>query len=677
MSESVLPSLGDGQRGGQAAWQSLVARVLRRDDALDRLTGRTADGISVHPLYCRDAAGEADDPLPGLPPFTRGARASGGVMRGWDVRQRHAHPDPRTTNLDILTDLERGATSAHLVLDDALAGGAARPRGVLVHTLFDLEEVLENVDLELAPVSLEAGVRFAEGAALLHALLQRRACDPDRIEAAFGMDPLGTVARGASLDPDAAVRRAVRLAVRLAGDWPKSRAMLADGRPYHEGGASEAQELAFAMATGLAYLRALEAEGLEPGAAAPQIGFLLAADDDFFLTIAKLRAARQLWARIVELAGGKEAARRMHLHAETARRMMARRDVWVNMLRCTIAGFAAGVGGADAVGVLPFDHELGLPDRFARRIARNTQLVLIEESNLHRVVDPAGGSWFVESMTADLAARAWELLQQIERAGGMAAALRAGLVQGMTAEAWTARRRAIATRRQGLTGLSEFPWLGEPPRKTDEPGVAAAVGHLVARLVRHGTSPHDTAKLLAAAAAGDILKGPEAASSGIRPVEAHSLGEDFERLRDRAERAAARGTRPRVFLACLGRLADANVRATWTANLVEAGGLEAVHSGSLPSAEEAARAFRDSGCKIAFLCSSDAVYERLAVPVAQALSAAGAACLGLAGRPGEAEAALREAGIDAFAWQGIDVVALLERLHDILKTPAAPTEERR
>lgn len=675
MSVPVLPP-GGGQSVGEAEWEQLVVRVLGRHDALARLTGCSADGVPVRPLYRREAARDPGNPLPGQPPFVRGARAAGAVRDGWGVRQRHADPDPRAANQAILTDLERGATSLHLVLDDALAAGGETPRGILVHSLADLEETLEGVDLELAPVSLEAGTRFGEGASLLAALLARHSADRARVAMDFGMDPLGVIARGAALDPDAAMARAACLGARLARDWPASRAMLADGRPWHEGGATEAQELAFTMATAVASLRALEAEGLTPAGAAPQIGFRLAADDDFFMTIAKLRAARMLWARLLELADAGEAAGRMHLHAETSRRMMARRDIWVNMLRCTIAGFAAGVGGADAVTVLPFDEPLGLPDGFSRRIARNTQLVLLEESNLHRVADPAGGSWYVESLTGELASRAWELLGQVERAGGMAAALRAGLVQDMIGEAWEARRRAVATRRQGLTGLSEFPWLGEKRREREDPGLPAAVRDVVARLVRQGASPAASGALLAAAAAGDILAAPAPVPSGVRPVPAHRIGEDFERLRDRADRAASAGTPPRAFLACLGRLADSNVRATWTRNLLEAGGIEAVQSAPLESAEAAGEAFAESGCRIAFLCSSDAVYGELAVQAAQALAVRRPAALCLAGRPGEAEPALREAGITGFAFHGIDVVAFLERLHDILETPVRPREAR-
>lgn len=678
MPEPVLPLLGNDQQADPAAWQALLARVLDRDDALERLAFRTHDGIVVPPLGWRGNTEASGDTLPGLPPYGRGGRAAGGVLRGWDMRQRHAHPDPGLANVDILSDLERGATSVQLVLDDALAGGGSRPRGMLAYTLADLERALAGVDPELAPVSLEAGARFAEAAALLHALLLRRGCEGARVAAEFGMDPLGALARGRALEPQAALGSAAGLASLLAQAWPGSRTMLADGRPYHEGGAGEAQELAFAMATGLAYLRALEAQGLEPAAAAPQIAFMLAADDDFFLTVAKLRAARLLWSRIVELAGGDATAQRMHLCAETAVRMMSRRDVWVNMLRCTIAAFAAGAGGADAVTVLPLDHPLGLPDRLARRMARNTQLVLVEESGLHRVIDPAGGSWHVEGLTGALAEKAWELLQRIEGEGGMLRALAAGLVQDMTAASWSARRRDIATRRQGLTGLSEFPWPDEPARQPERPGTEAALRDLAGRLERHAASPGDAGKLVAAAVSGAVLKGPLVADPDIRPVEPHRLGEDFERLRDRSDRALARsGARPKVFLACLGRLADANARATWTANLLEAGGIEPRWSGPLASAGEAAAAFRESGCRIAFLCSSDSVYERLAVPVADALAAAGARAVVLAGRPGEdREEALRRAGVTGFAWQGIDVPAFLEGLHAILERPDGQTEAR-
>ncbi|NEA13363.1 methylmalonyl-CoA mutase, partial [Streptomyces sp. SID10692] len=253
---------------------------------------------------------------------------------------------------------------------------------------------------------------------------------------------------------------AVRWAQRCDAEYPELRAVAVDALPYHEAGGSAGEELGLSLATGVAYLRALTGAGMSVEAACGQLEFRYAATADQFLTIAKLRAARRLWARVAE-ASGAPAAGAQRQHAVTSPVMMTRRDPWVNMLRTTLATLGAGVGGAESVTVLPFDHALGLPDAFARRIARNTSTILIEESHLARVVDPAGGSWYVERLTDELAAAAWAFFQETERAGGLPAALRSGMVAERLAATWAARSAKLARRKEPITGVSEFPMPGE------------------------------------------------------------------------------------------------------------------------------------------------------------------------------------------------------------------------
>jgi methylmalonyl-CoA mutase len=331
-----------------------------------------------------------------------------------------------------------------------------------------------------------------------------------------------------------------------------------------------------------------------------QLEFRYAATADQFLTIAKLRAARRLWARVAEVCGAPEAGGQRQ-HAVTSSAMMTARDPWVNMLRTTLACFAAGVGGADAVTVQPFDARLGLPDGFARRIARNTQSLLIEEANVARVVDPAGGSWYVERLTEDLAEAGWAWFTEIERAGGMAAALDAGLVADRLAATWARRADNLAHRRDPVTGVSEFPNLDERlPVRAPLP-------------VPHG---------------------------------GHHYGEAFEALRDRAEAMPAR---PTVFLATLGPIAVHTARATFAANLFAAGGIATVRSGPSTDPAEIAAAFRDSGATVACLCSSDKLYAEYAAPVAAALREAGATKVWVAGKGSP----------DDHLYTGCDAVAVL------------------
>jgi methylmalonyl-CoA mutase len=385
----------------------------------------TYDGITRAPLYT--AADAAPDPgLPGLAPFTRGGRSAAGA---WDVRQRHTAPDPRA----VLDDLEHGATSLWLV-------------GLPVDAL---PEVLADVHLELAPVTLDAGADFVAAAHKLLEIHADKGIAPADVRGNLGVDPLGWRARTGT-DPD--LDGVAELAKR-AKDFPQLRSVVVDALPYHEAGGSDAQELGCALAAGVAYLRAL--------IPVSRLEFRYAATADQFLTIAKFRAARRLWARVSKVVTGTAHAQQQH--AVTSPAMMTRRDPWVNMLRSTVACFAAGVGGADAVTVLPFDSAVGQPDAFGRRIARNTQSILLEESFVAGVIDPAGESWYVERLTDDLANAAWAVFQEIERAGGLLDALNSGLIANRLEQTWLARKENLANGTDKITGVTVFPNPDEQP----------------------------------------------------------------------------------------------------------------------------------------------------------------------------------------------------------------------
>ncbi|MGN9762041.1 methylmalonyl-CoA mutase family protein [Streptomyces sp. SD31] len=568
-------------------WQRLVEGVLRKsgkevsgDAAEDALSTLLEDGLTTRPLYtARDAA--PDPGLPGFAPFVRGGRPEGNTTGGWDVRQRHAAADGSA----VLTDLENGVTSLWLAVGDF---------GIPVSSL---ATVLDGVYLDLAPVVLEAGAEVEPAARELLRVVEERGVAPEAVRGNLGADPLGHEARtGQSYD----LAQVTGLARRCADAYPGLRAMTVDALPYHEAGGSAAQELGCSLATGVAYLRELTGAGLSVAQACAQLEFRYAATADQFLTVAKLRAARRLWARVAEVCG---APGQQVQHAVTSTVMMTPRDPWVNMLRATVATLAAGVGGADAVTVLPFDHALGLPDAFARRIARNTSTILIEESHLSRVIDPAGGSWYVERLTDELAHAGWEFFQSIEKSGGHAAALRSGMVGERLAETWAVRSAKLAKRREPVTGVSEFPHLAEKP------------------VVREPA--------------------PEPPSGGLPRVR---RDEAFEALRARSDaHLAATGSRPRVYLAALGPAAAHTARLTFAANLFQAGGIEPVTEGS----------FADSGAREVCLCSSDALYEEQADSVAAELRAAGAEHVFLAGRPGQ------YSGVDAYVFAGCDAITVL------------------
>ena len=591
----------------EAAWKALVEEALK-GSPFAALKSKTYDGIAVEPLYPR--AQEAR-PIAG--------RAPGSP---WSVMQRIDHPDAKAANAQILDDLNNGANNITLVFEGAVGdhGYALAATGTAISAALD--EV--HLDADIA-VDLDLGLQSKDAAGLLATLVKARALAPQAVAIRFGFDPLGAIAlAGASPLPwkDIAAMLAALVSDFAAQGFAGPFAA-ADGRVVHAAGGSEAQELAFALASAVAYLRAMEQGGIAVEDARALVYFRLAADQDQFLTIAKFRAIRKLWARIEEACGLKP--RPAVVSAETAWRMMTKRDPHGNIVRGTIAALGAAAGGADAVTVLPFSAALGLPDPFARRIARNTQTILIEEANIHRVAEPAAGSGPIEALTDALGEAAWALFQEIEREGGPARALEAGSIQKDVAKVRAAREANVARRKDTLIGTSDFPNLAE-----------------------------DKADVLA-------LPRLAALSTDQRALTPIRLAEPFERLRDRSDQFRAKhGARPKVFLACLGRPADFNARASFAKSLFEAGGIDAVEG----DGDNLAKRFRDSGAKLACLCSSDKVYEREGAEAAKALIKAGARHVYIAGKPGGHQAALEQTGIGSFLHQGCDTLQILTAAYD-------------
>ena len=560
----------------------MLAKSTRRDPAdlppePERLLDSpTYEGFPIRALYTSlDALPEP--PLPGDWPFVRGGDALRDVKSGWKVAEAFPAPGQKAVtdgNGAVLVALTEGVSALVLRMGppDGVAAG-------------ELDRLLEGVFLDLVPVILDAGAEFA--AAADQVLPQLTDMDDDqraRLSIDLGADPLtAPLSRRAAADIDDVVATAAK----ATGYDGGVRAIAVDGPALHNLGASASWELAGAVAAGVAYLRLLGESGLSVPASLRQISFRVAADDDQFMTIAKFRALRRLWARVAEVVGEPDAGA-ARVHAVTSMPMMAERDPWVNMLRTTVAAFGAGVGGADTVLVQPFDAAIpggfpGIAAGFGRRIARNTQLLLLEESHLGRVLDPAGGSWFVEDLTEQLAETAWEHFQQIEAKGGFVEAR--DFVTAQIAEVRDRRIDDINHRRKALTGVNEYPNLGEPPLPQSDSGNA-----------------------IARYAAG------------------------FEALRDRSDAHLQKtGSRPKVLLLPLGPLAEHNIRATFATNLLASGGIEAVNPGTV-DAEAVADAVSGAGrLSIAVICGTDTRYGTEAAGVVEAARKAGVSRVLLAG----------------------------------------------
>jgi methylmalonyl-CoA mutase len=618
MTDETLTLAGEFPPTTEADWRRLVEAALKGASFDKRLVSQTYDGLRVAPLYPRAAGAK---PVAGREP---GA--------AWTVMQRVDHPDPKAANKQALEDLENGANGLTLVFAGSLNANGygldASPE--------TLKRLLDGValdagitiDFNLSPPTRNAVQLFAE-------LVKARKLSPAAVDLRASLNPIGGfAASGASPMPWRELSKSLASAIRgLAEQGYRGPFAVADGRIIHNAGGSEAQELSFALAAAVDCLRALEAGGVPLEAARGMIYFRLAADADEFLTIAKFRAIRKLWARVEAACG--LAPKPAIVAAETAWRMMTRHDPYVNMLRNTIAITAAGLGGADNIAVLPHTAAIGLPDAFARRIARNAQLVLLEESNLAKVADPAAGSGAIEDLTAKLCAAAWAQFQTYDKAGGAWAALEQGLIQREVAAVRDRRQAAVARRKDAITGTSDYPNLHEEAARVLD--------------VKPVAKPKEAG-----------------ATPTIEPLPSIRLAEPFEALRDASDRFRTKtGARPKVFLANLGTPSDFTARATFAKNFYEAGGIEAMTNDGFKDQAAMLAAFKASGAKIACLCSSDKVYEAQAADAAKALSAAGA-IVQIAGRGGDHEAAWRQAGVKTFVFMGCDALSTLRETHGIL-----------
>jgi methylmalonyl-CoA mutase len=607
---------GDFAPTSQEQWRKLVAGVLK-GAGFEKLVSRSEDGFDIQPIYGRRIGPRAE-----------------GKQGPWRIIARVDHPAAAIANGQALDDLIHGADGLEIIFAGA---GGAYGYGLANGEAAALDALCDRVRFDAGlTVQLDPGPAAEEQALAIAAVVARSGADPAALDLAFNLDPLGALARSGLAGEDW-TRTAPRLgdfAAALKGRGFAGPFVAADARSVHAAGGSPAQELAFALSAAIAYLRALSDHGFTREAAREAIAFRLAADADEFLGIAKFRALRLLWARVEELCGLPPRAAR--IHGESAWRMMSARDPWVNVLRGAMAAFSAGLGGADSVTVLPFTQALGLPDPFARRLARNVQLILLEESHLGFVADPAAGAGAFEALTEALCEKAWALFQTIEAEGGLYGALARGDFQGLVAATAEARARDVARRKTPMTGVSDFPDLSEIKVET-----------------------------LAAPRPTFAYPGQKR----VAPLAPHRLAEPFEALRDASDAALTRdGARPSVFLANLGPIAAFGARATFAKSLFEAGGVEALGNEGFASAEDAADALRASGARLACLCSSEEIYATMAEGAARALREAGAH-VWMAGRPGEREAALRDAGVEEFIYAGCDALGALRRAHRALVQP--------
>lgn len=698
LAEFPLPTYAD--------WQAEAERLLKGVPFAKALVTRTLEGLQTVPLAT--AADTADlpwlDTLPGQPPYVRGAEAAGHRAAPWLVAQELPLPTAAEFNEALVHDLGRGQTAVHLVLDaagragrdpDAAPAGTVGRGGTSVASLADLETALAGVDLAAVPLLLQAGASALPAAACVAALARTRGLRTEQLRGMVGGDPVAQWARQGSLPRPLPELRAEQAAlVRwAAAQAPQLRTLPIHEDPWHDGGADGALGLGLVLAGAVEALRDLEACGVAPDAAAAQVQFHVCVASDFFLEIARLRALRLLWSRVLEAAG--LVPRPACIHARTSARTQTVHDAHVNMLRAATQAFSAVLGGVQSLHVSPFDEVESLPDRFGRRIARNVQLLLLHETRADRVVDPAGGSWYVERLTADLAEAAWQRFQEVEAEGGLARALAAGTAQARVARAAEERRARLAVRKDVLVGTNRYADPAAPdraPRTADLAALASrraaevaaaragesVTGALAAELRRLlADDPAEAmAVLVDAAAAGatlgelnEALAPPTPAGPTCVPIPVRRDAAPFEELRRRVDAlGTADPRRATVACACLGSLPRTLPRLEFTRGFFQAGGFRVVEGGFHPEPAAAAAGALATGAATVVLVALDDVYAAHGAELVRLLKAGAAAPQVLvAGQPADLVDALRAAGADGFIHLKSDLPETLGRLADHLE----------
>lgn len=683
-------------------WHDECVRLLRGASFEKTMLTSTYEGITLQPIYTRaDArALPAADALPGQAPFVRGTRPLGYRQQPWQVAQELPYPTVAQFNEALRHDLDRGQNAVVVTIDAAGRSGLDPDQapaelvgagGTSLASLTGLEKALAGVDLAAVPLHVQAGPSAATYAAVLLALARRRGVAASELTGSVGFDPVADLAAAGALPAglDAAYDELAMLTQWAAAHAPGLSTVTASGHVWHDGGGSAVQELALTLAAAIEHLRRLEARGLDPVAVAPRIRFEFSVGTQFFMEIARMRAARLLWSRVVTAAGGDADAGRMTAFARTSRFTKTVLDPYVNVLRGTTEAMAAILAQVDGLHVSPFDEPLGLPDAFSRRLARNTQTILREESHLDLVGDPGGGSWYIEKLTAEVAREAWSLLQEIEAGGGIVAALESGDVQRRIAATAMQRRRNLARRTDALVGTNRSPDPAERPleRRGVDHEALHAERRAAMQAMRTGGHPEDDQAVLArlasllerqgadafaalvdaaetGATVGEMtrtLRRDATAGPAIDAVTAWRAGEMFERLRA-AVAAHADRRAVTVFCACLGNVARYMPRLDFVRGFFHTGGFAVDAERYFATADEAAEAAVQAGAGAVIIVGPDAAYAELGCETARRLKAAGVATVMLAGQPGDLAGDLESAGVDRFIHLRSDAHGVLEDL---------------
>ncbi len=685
-------------------WRDAAEKLLKGVPYDKVMTHQTPEGIRLQPIFWKDVLDQlpAADTYPGFDGYLRGTRASGYRQQPWEIAQELPYGTPKAFNDAARADLMRGQNALNVILDiasqkgldpDSAEIGEVGACGLSLACLNDMQVAFAEIVPEAVGIHIQSGCSGLAVGALLFAWLQTQEIDPKQVKGSLGMDPIAVQAAAGTLP---AARSELFdeqfiLAEFCANKAAAIQSIGVSSLPYHQAGASAVDELGIALATGCAYLRELTERGLDIDAAAQQIRFSLAIGPNFFMEIAKLRAARMLWAQVVAAFGGSAAAQKICMHARTGLYNKTCKDPYVNMLRTTTEAMSGVIGGVDSLCVGHFDEVLGLPDSFSRRISRNTQIILQEECELSAVVDPAGGAWAVEWLTDQVAAKSWDLLQTIEGRGGIIAALEDGFIAATVAQTAADREQQFNRRRISLVGTNVYPNLDEAALTSHLPNYTQLRATRATEIARSRVALDEDADARIMYSLGQLLTVDRAdlvtamihairdgatlgevsrtlRSSVNPPAQSQALpvarlAAKYEALRDASARFKDRyGHGPKLFLCNLGTLRRHKARADFSKGFFQTGGFEVLSPGGFESTKDAVAALAKSSAGITIVCGMDDDYVEQFPAYARAIKATlPDVQILLAGHPGDHEAAYREAGMDDYIYLKSDNYALNRR----------------
>lgn len=672
-------------------WREAAEKLLKGAPFDKVMKRKTPEGITLEPIFWKDVLDglPAAETLPGFDSFLRGTTASGYSEEPWEISQELPYGTPKEFNQAATADLMRGQNSLNVLLDiatlkgldpDTAMVGEVAACGLSLACIADIKTAFKDIIPEAISFHLRSGCSGMTVGALFFAWLKELGADPAKVKGSLGMDPLAVKAAAGQVPADLGTlfeEQAV-LAKHCTKHAPGIRAVGVSTLPYHQAGASAVEELGLALATGSAYLTELIERGLSVDDAARQIRFSFAVGGNFFMEIAKLRAARVLWAQVVSAFGGSQDAQKIQMHARTGLYNKTQKDPYVNMLRTTTEALSGVIGGVDSLCVGNFDEVTRVPDEFSRRISRNTQVILQEECELTSVVDPAGGSWAIEWLTNQVSEKSWAFFQEVEAQGGMTDALISGFVADKLAATNASNNQQLNQRRASLIGTNVYPNLEEKSLEERIPDYAA-LRDLRAKEIadaRTATDEDTDTKVMAAlskilestrenaldtiinaflggATIGEVTRTIRASATppeAIKPLPSVRLAQGYENLRAASAKFAdATGSAPKIFLTNLGPLRRHKLRADFTKNFFAAGGFEIISPPGFESPEDAVNALKESGAGITVICGADPDYEEMFASFAEAIKIALPEMqIVLAGYPGENEEAYKAAGMDDY-----------------------------